>query len=786
MPSIRFLLLGVCQALACMTVGQNAIIRGLKTELAREDLSMLERARKLERLSWYQCGGDPVSAMEAAQEAMALAERLNENSLLGSAIVRKIAAKQTDMDRGGDAEELRKAITLLQEHGPERDLGYAYWCAFMDLSQVAGQDSLRAMYNQRARALFDRHQEATGRYWVLSIDLYDEGLTPRTADSLENEIERIVRNAQDTFLLVDRFGVLFNAAMAREDFTAMERLAFEHLALSRAAELPREELIALSELEALAAYSGEHAEAIRYGLQALRLAERLRSTTYRPWMHSEIAARFADLGDHASAVGHLRQALSIDGGPKRSWDRFEILLNLGRSCLKTGRADTSLVVLHEAERRFSEGASGAFSLYESSLQAYLLQYLGTAYRLKGDLPRSRTYLEQALKVVAAPNMRMDAARIGVEHARTLALIGPAELVSAITELDSVIALSAREGWLEMTRDASLALYEVHDRNGDAAAALRNLQLYVAAKDSLLDLDRIEHVNLLNKRFESERKDAELKVLSETNTRQGEEIVDQRRRNTLLVAGIAVAALIGALLFALLRGARRSRKLLAEKNAAILDAQARLVESERAREASEVRTRIARDVHDQLGSDLTKLVLLSTEAREVAHTGTNGLPEIANDIERIAGEANRSLGDIVWAIDPHHDSLAGLTERVRAHCHRMLKWSKVEHTVDCVHEGPDRSLDPATKRDIYLMLREALNNAIKYAKAHHIQVVFHTSANRVAFQVKDDGVGMTVNAGHGHGLGNMRSRAERIGGKFDVVSAAGAGTRVDFAVSLPAE
>lgn len=130
-----------------MVAGQSAIIRGLKSELAKDDLSPHERARKLERLSWYQCGSDPMSAMEAAEEAITFAQRVDDPSLLGSAIVRRVAAKQTAGDRGGDAEELNRAVELLKEHGPERDLGYAYWCLFMDLAERAGHDSIRTVYN---------------------------------------------------------------------------------------------------------------------------------------------------------------------------------------------------------------------------------------------------------------------------------------------------------------------------------------------------------------------------------------------------------------------------------------------------------------------------------------------------------------------------------------------------------------------------------------------------------------------------------------------------------------
>ncbi len=775
---VRYLLPILCFACVSMALGQSAIIRQLKSELAKEDLNAHERARKLERFSWYQCWGDPMSAKEAA------GERVNDPSLIGSAIVRRIAAKQTAGERGGDAAELNRALALLKEHGPERDLGYAYWCLFMDLAEVAGQDSRRDAYNQQARVLFDRHQETTGRYWVMYTDLYGSSLPPEEVAVINERIEGLLREAQDTNLLVNDYNRLLNNALATEDFATGERVGNEHLAWSRAIGSPFEEYIALSGLQSVAAYSGDHEQAIRHGLQALDVAERLHLTAYRRWTHSTIATSFAELGDHTSAVEHLRRALSIADGPRRPFERFEILLSLGSSFLSTGRIDTSLVVLHDAERLFGDWTNGTFAHYERSRYSFLLEYIGTAYRRKGDLQRSREYLEKALKVARMPNMRMDAARITVEHARTLALGSATDRKTAIAEVDSVIALAARENWLEMTRDARLALYEAYDREGNAKAALQNLRLHMAAKDSLISLERIKNINALNKRFESGRKDAELSVLTTENARQGTEIVGHRRRNLLLVSGIAIAGLVGALLFVLWRNARRSRKLLAEKNTAILEAQAKLLESERAREASEVRTRIARDVHDQLGSDLTKLVMLSTEAKEVARTDVNELPAIAGDIERIAGEANRSLGDIVWSIDPHHDSLAGLTERVRAHCERMLKWSKVEHTVDCAHEGPDRSLDPATKRDIYLMLREALNNTIKYAKAHHIHVRFHTSETQVEFEVRDDGVGMLTAETKGHGLPNMRSRAHRVNGEIHVESSPGAGTRVRFQAPLP--
>jgi len=361
-----------------------------------------------------------------------------------------------------------------------------------------------------------------------------------------------------------------------------------------------------------------------------------------------------------------------------------------------------------------------------------------------------------------------------------------DLRSAASWYEKGLALAGLIGNIGVARElgdegsmlyAAFGLKEVYRSLGRTADALAMTERWSLLKDSVEQMNGREDV--LRSRYREEEFMDSLAHAETTRLdalQHGLELRHERTQRNVFI-GVCVLSLALALaLWSRFRFARRA-------NATILQAQADLVESERAREASEIRTRIARDVHDQLGSDLTKLVMLSTEAKEVAEADTTKLHDIANDIERIAGEANRSLGDIVWAIDPHHDSLAGLTERVRAHCQRMLKWSKVEHTIDCTHDGPDRTLDPATKRDIYLMVREALNNAIKYAQARHISVLFHTSLTEVLFEVKDDGVGLSANNTNGHGLENLKHRAERVGGTLTISGSSGQGTTITFRAHL---
>lgn len=480
---------------------------------------------------------------------------------------------------------------------------------------------------------------------------------------------------------------------------------------------------------------------------------------------------YNDLQDTAHARSHWERALAISERLNDPSSTAMAYFNLS-TVLGNAADSTAITYLQRAATGFKEVGNAHY--HGTSLCNIAQKLLGMDRQ-----PEAQRMLDSA-KVILG---RMGDQQLVRPRIVQLELYRRAGLYDkVIREGEPMRAMIDTLGPLKSTMDLYKVLAEAHFNAGSTVIAYERLVTFHHLRDSLLSMENRSGLVRSELRYEYDRRSmadsiqhaaeaAEARLRSETG------LAKERGRRNLALA-------LGALLTLVFIGAWQRARLLKRTNTAILDAQTKLVESERAREANEVRMRIARDVHDQLGSDLTKLVLLSTEAKEAAPAGTSDIAALAKDIERIAGEANRSLGDIVWAIDPHHDSLAGLTERVRAHCQRMLKWSKVDHTIDCVHEGPDRPLDPATKRDIYLMLREALNNTIKYAKAKHISVRFHTSGERVEFEVKDDGVGMDGGTGSGNGLKNMQARAERIGGRYHISSAPGSGTAVGFQVVLP--
>lgn len=221
------------------------------------------------------------------------------------------------------------------------------------------------------------------------------------------------------------------------------------------------------------------------------------------------------------------------------------------------------------------------------------------------------------------------------------------------------------------------------------------------------------------------------------------------------------------------------RLTRRKNAEILLMRQRLSESERQREEEQVRTRIARDVHVDISGGITKIAMLGADAKHDMSSDADAARMKLDRIQELSREVERSLRDIVWAVDPMQDSARELVDRARVYAERMLGDAHIQATHVFEHSGPDIVLDPATRRDILLLLKEALSNALLYADAHRLDVRLSTGPKGFELHVGDDGRGFdtSVARGEGNGLGNMEACAKRLGATWSITSIPGRGTEV---------
>ena len=149
------------------------------------------------------------------------------------------------------------------------------------------------------------------------------------------------------------------------------------------------------------------------------------------------------------------------------------------------------------------------------------------------------------------------------------------------------------------------------------------------------------------------------------------------------------------------------------------------------------------------------------------------------LERISShsrEVSAALSDIVWTVDPAHDTSMELVNHARLVAQRLLDGSGVAHELRFDHIDPAHPVAPGTKHHIVMVIKEAINNALKYAEAKHIKVQFEAGAHRVKLVVSDDGKGFdpAASARTGNGLRNMQARAEAIAGTLAIESAIAGG------------
>ncbi|MDX1979583.1 MAG: two-component regulator propeller domain-containing protein [Bryobacteraceae bacterium] len=198
----------------------------------------------------------------------------------------------------------------------------------------------------------------------------------------------------------------------------------------------------------------------------------------------------------------------------------------------------------------------------------------------------------------------------------------------------------------------------------------------------------------------------------------------------------------------------------------------------------LRIRIASDLHDDIGSTLSQVSMLG----ELAKRSLNGAnPGVSELIERMAGasrDAVSAMGDIVWSIHPRNDRLSRLAQRMRSFASDVLSARDIDFDFDTPDTGSEPAISLEARRDLLLIFKESVTNAARHSGCARVRASLRQEGREVRLIVEDDGKGFdTGRESNGHGLGTMRARVEKLGGRCEVRSGNGAGTRI--AVSIPA-
>lgn len=345
-----------------------------------------------------------------------------------------------------------------------------------------------------------------------------------------------------------------------------------------------------------------------------------------------------------------------------------------------------------------------------------------------------------------------------------------------TVLKGVLEELLQTSQISYLSEVYLRLNELYRKKGDFKTALSYYEKYKINEDERLSIEKINQLNELTIQYETAEKENQILI---QNAKIAEDQLVLKNRNLWIFGLLAFAIIIGLLGF-LLYKQQLLKNIKQQKD---IDLKLAFEKIETQNRLHEQRLLISRDLHDNIGAQLSFIVSSIYTTKYFLEESNLQLSVKLNQIALFANEAIQELRDTIWAMNKSEISLVDLKSRV-ANFIEKAKHSQPHIIISILVDEEmiqKTSFTANQGLNSFRIIQEAINNALKYANANHIfvEVDNHSGIN---FRITDDGIGFIEQEIEvGNGLVNMRKRAEDLGSELGILSELGKGTKISFSV-----
>jgi signal transduction histidine kinase/tetratricopeptide (TPR) repeat protein len=194
----------------------------------------------------------------------------------------------------------------------------------------------------------------------------------------------------------------------------------------------------------------------------------------------------------------------------------------------------------------------------------------------------------------------------------------------------------------------------------------------------------------------------------------------------------------------------------------------------------IRENIAKDLHDEIGSTLTSIKILSEVSDRNLKNEKPEVSEFLNQITEQSTQAQQSISDIVWSVNPQNDVLENMIIRMREFVSQTLENKNIHTKINVDENLLQTNLKMEERRDFLLIFKEAINNIAKHSDATNVNINLESNSDGILMKITDNGKGFEVNSIHSrNGLKNMKSRAESMNADFKITSQMNQGTELEL-------
>ncbi len=545
-----------------------------------------------------------------------------------------------------------------------------------------------------------------------------------------------------------------------------ESLFSETLTLSEKINYKKGMANSMSHLSLVYYFTGKEDLSIQYSIKALKIYEETNDL-------SKLAHEYGELGyrlkrrDLTKAFYYMQKGIVIAERIKDK-GRLSILYdNYGVLHEMNSDLDSALFF-------YSKSLSIDEAISDSVGMGYSLFNIANLYVLKNQFAKAEQYWKRGLKIRKQLNNTIEIA----ESFSSIADFYAAEnkypdaidyYLKALYLYESIDQLYFQHYCLEK-------LAGLYEKKGEYETSINYLRRYILLKDSLFNIENNTRINTLEIEFQTEKKERE--IIAQKLIAQNE-VLKVKRRNYWIII-ISMITLFSVSVFVILyKKQRYKQKKLMEENAlkeklAFADTEIKL---------NKERARISRDLHDNLGAHLTFIISSIENILFVRDLKKETIHAKLKDVKDFAGETIALFRDTVWALSKNEMTLVEFKIRLLNFIEKVKKSNDRIQILLYDSIVSNISLNSAQSINLFRIIQEAVNNAIKHANAQTIEIAFdRVSKNRVRISVKDNGSGFDQNHSQtGNGLLNMKNRINEMNGTIEFLVENGTQIRIEIPV-----
>lgn len=578
----------------------------------------------------------------------------------------------------------------------------------------------------------------------------------------QTKLDSLYQQLQSTTTGPQRAVLQLQAAkeLVRSDRDSAKALANQVLAWARSQHDRNAEGAALHTIGVAEYYNSNYTEALHAYLLGLEASEAAQNWEQAAYILNDIGVFHGKQGDREKSGKTYARALAYARRAGSEEQEANSLNNLGQHYDQLDKLDTALV-LYEASAVIKRQMKDYFAL------AYNLDNIGGVLARMKRYDEAERYLLEALTYRRRYNDR-NALAINLNNLGELfALEGENRIAQRYFK--EALAETIAIDYKDLRRYIYEQLSQLREKEGDHRQALVYTRQSIALKDSIYNQQRSEQMLTLEKKFEIEKKERELAESRQAVAEASLKV--QERNNTILLlgSGIFLMGAVGMLGYrqAMLKQQRMQQEAALKEQLARAEAQNALQQE---------RLRISRELHDNIGAQLT----LINSSMDLAQGATPN-PRL-EEVKKLTLSTIRELRKTVWLINKQSVSLDEFVIKFREFA-KPVQEAFVQFTVTVRGDGA-LELPSAIATAIFRVLQEAVNNSLKHSGATELQVSLENAERTLKIAVADNGRGFTtVVAGAGFGLANMEERVRGLGGVLAVQAAPGDGTRISFEVRM---